>query len=208
MNVISMSVGLLGANCYILYDDNKEAVVIDPGGNGEDILAKIQQKELVLRYIIITHGHFDHIDAVKLIKERTGAIIAIHKLDAENLIDANKNLSSSMGVESVQVNADMLLDRGDVIRLGNIQCKIVHTPGHSKGGVCVLVPGAVFTGDTLFQGSVGRTDFWDGDSRQLLRSIKEHLLVLDDETIVYPGHGSKTTIGTERSANPFLEGLV
>lgn len=209
MNLVSMPVGLLGANCYILYDKlDGDAIVIDPGGDGESILAEIEKKELTVRYILVTHGHFDHIGAVKFIKEKTGGLIAIHKLDAENLIDTHKNLSSYMGFESIQAKADLLLEHGNVIEFGGMRCKILHTPGHSEGSISILTSGAVFTGDTLFKGSIGRTDILGGDSKQILRSIAGRLLVLDDETIVYPGHGEKTTIGYEKATNPFLEGLI
>jgi len=209
MNIFSMSVGVFGANCYILYDERSmEAMVIDPGGDGEYILARIEEKGLRVRYILITHGHFDHIGAVRFLKEKTGGLIAIHKLDADNLIDGYKNLSFFTGVESTQAEADLLLEHGSVIEVGDIRCDIIHTPGHSIGSICVLVPGAVFTGDTLFQGSVGRTDLLGGDLKELLKSISERLLVLDDSTVVYPGHGPKTTIGDEKAVNPFLEGLV
>lgn len=209
MKIISMSVGMLEANCYILYDEkNKDAIVIDPGGDGEYILTKLNEEKLNVRYIVLTHGHFDHIGAVRFLKEKTGGLVAIHKLDADNLTDGYKNLSHFMGIESVQTKADVLLEHGSTIEFGNVQCKIIHTPGHSEGSICILVPGAVFTGDTLFRGSIGRTDLPGGNHRELLNSIATYLLILDSNTVVYPGHGLKTTIGAEKESNPFLEGLV
>jgi len=209
MKIISMSVGLLEANCYILYDENsKEAIIIDPGGDGEYILSKIEEEKLNVRYIVLTHGHFDHIGAVGFLKDETGGLVAIHKLDAENLMNGYKNLSYSMGIEMKQTEADLLLEHGSVIEFGDVKCKIIHTPGHSEGSICILAPGIVFTGDTLFRGSIGRTDFPGGNYEVLLKSIAKNLLSLDDNTVVYPGHGLETTIAAEKEVNPFLEGLV
>lgn len=204
-----MPVGLLAANSYIVYNRAKgQAGVIDPGGNGEKIFSKIKSLNLELKYILLTHGHFDHIDAVGWLKEKTDAQVAIHKDDSSCLEDSSKNLSISLGVESIQPQADLLLDHGDIIKIGNIELKVLHTPGHSLGSICFLCDNVVFTGDTLFSGSIGRTDFYGGNMNQILSSIKEQLLVLDDNTVVYPGHGPKTTIGNEKTTNPFLGGLI
>ncbi|NLN41684.1 MAG: MBL fold metallo-hydrolase [Clostridiales bacterium] len=209
MEIITMPVGLQSANSYIIYDQAKgNAAVIDPGGNGEDILNGITSRNLELKYILLTHGHFDHIDAVGWLKDKTGAKVAIHKDDASCLVDSSINLSHSLGRESVQPQADLLLNHGDTIRIGDIELIVIHTPGHSLGSISLLADNAVFTGDTLFRGSIGRTDFLGGSMGQILNSIKNKLLVLDDNTIVYPGHGPKTTIGYEKATNPFLEGLI
>ena len=209
MNVISMSVGRLSANSYILYDEAKgEAVVIDPGGDGEAIFSQVASRRLQVNYILLTHGHVDHIDAVGWLKDKTGAEIAIHREDAPCLTDIFKNLSFSMGMESLQPQADLLLEHGDRIKVGDIDLQVIHTPGHSLGSISLLGNGVVFTGDTLFKGSIGRTDLLGGNMNQILNSIKERLLVLEYKVVVYPGHGSKTTIGAERLTNPFLEGLI
>lgn len=205
MEVIKKSVGLLGANTYIIYD-GKEAGIIDPGGDGQMLLDEIKSRGLNLRHIILTHGHFDHIDAVGILKDGTGASISIHREDAPCLGDIVKNLSFSLGIESIQPPGDLLLEDGDIIQIGSKNLEVIHTPGHSLGSICLLGDGFVFTGDTLFKGSIGRTDFFGGNSATLLESINTKLMALDDGIRVYPGHGPITTIGTERLANPFLRG--
>jgi hydroxyacylglutathione hydrolase len=209
MKIITMSVGLLQVNTYIIYDETLgEAAIIDPGANGEGIYKEIAAKKLRLKYILLTHGHFDHIGAVGLLKDKTGANIAIHREDAPCLGDSYKNLSFSIGMDSIQPQADIILEHGDNISIGDINLKVIHTPGHSPGSISLVGDGFVFTGDTLFQGSIGRTDLVGGNMDQILNSIKERLLVLNNNTIVYPGHEGKTTIGVERLNNPFLEGLI
>lgn len=209
MKVINMSVGLLGANSYIIYHDvTGEAAVIDPGGDGKRIISEISSKQLKIKYILLTHGHFDHIDAVGLLKEKTGAKVAIHREDASALGDSYRNLSFSIGIESIQPQADIILEHGDNIVIGDLVLSIIHTPGHSPGSISIICKELVFTGDTFFKGSIGRTDLPGGDLEQILTSIKERLLTLDDDTIVYPGHGPKTTIGVEKLTNQFLRGLI
>lgn len=187
-----MPVGMLAANCYILgCEDTKEGVVIDPGGDALSLLSKIKKLDLNIKYIILTHGHYDHTGAINEIKEKTNAPIAIHKLDKKILEDENKS-------------ADMYLKDGDELSIGSIKLKIIHTPGHSPGGISILMDGAVFTGDTLFAGSIGRTDFYKGDMEQILFSIKNKLFSLPEETKVYPGHGPASTIASEKNTNPFF----
>jgi len=212
MKVIAMPVGELAANCYIVYCENtKKAVVIDPGAEGQRVLNRIQYEGLKVEYILLTHGHFDHIGAVKFLKEQVGATVAIHSGDAEALTDASINLSAFMGEHSVQVPPDLLLKERDVLTIGDIKMEVLHTPGHSEGSACFVVNSpvkAVFTGDTLFQGSIGRSDFPGGSYDQLISSIKDKLMVLGDDYTIYPGHGLKSTIGTERTANPFIRYYV
>ena len=187
-----MHVGMLAANCYILgCEETKEAVMIDPGGDALGLLSKIKKLDLNIKYIILTHGHYDHTGAINEIKEKTNAPIAIHKLDKKILEDENKS-------------ADMYLKDGDELYIGSIKLKIIHTPGHSPGGISILMDGAIFTGDTLFAGSIGRTDFYKGDMEQILSSIKNKLFLLPEETKVYPGHGPASTIGSEKNTNPFF----
>lgn len=212
MKVIAMPVGELAANCYIVYCENtRKAAVIDPGADGQRILNRIQHEGLNVEHILLTHGHFDHIGAVKFLKGQLGAAVAIHYGDAQALTDASRNLSAFMGGHLVQVPPDVLLEEGDIIAVGDVRMEVLHTPGHSEGSACFVVNSpvkAVFTGDTLFQGAIGRSDFPGGSYGQLISSIRDKLLVLDDDYTIYPGHGLKSTIGTERTANPFIRYYV
>lgn len=209
MKVIAMPVGELAANCYIVYsEDTRKAAVIDPGADGRQILSRIRHEGLEVGHILLTHGHFDHIGAVKFLKEQLGSLVAIHPGDARALTDAGENLSAFMGEPVVQVPPDILLRDGDIITFGDITMRVLHTPGHSEGSVCFVVDSpvkAVFTGDTLFQGSIGRSDFPGGSFEKLMGSIRDKLLVLDDDYAIYPGHGTVSTIGAERAGNPFIK---
>jgi glyoxylase-like metal-dependent hydrolase (beta-lactamase superfamily II) len=192
MIIKCFKVGWLSTNCYVVgCEETKEAAVIDPGleseAEAEPILEYIKQNGLHVKYIINTHGHPDHIAGNTLIKEQTGAPILIH----EN------------GTERVQ--ADKILHDGDVIKVGNYKLVVLHTPGHTPCGISLLGDNIVFTGDSLFAGSIGRTDFPGGSFQQLIQSIKTKLLPLPDSFTVYPGHESSTTIGDEKNCNPFLQ---
>jgi glyoxylase-like metal-dependent hydrolase (beta-lactamase superfamily II) len=198
-------VGDLETNCYIYGSEkDKEAVVIDPGGSPERILSALYGLATNVLYIINTHGHVDHIAANRQIKKRTGAQILIHQADSEMLIDARKNFSDLLAVPVTSPPADRLLGGGDVIRVGELELKVVHTPGHSPGGISLISEGLVFSGDTLFAGSIGRWDFPGASYNLLLASLRNKLLVLDDDMIVYPGHGPSSTIGAEKQGNPFV----
>ena len=205
MQIKTIAVGPMGANCYIVScDDTKEAVVIDPGGDANRILVYLQDNDLVAKYIINTHGHIDHIAANEEIRKNTEAALLIHTEDGAMLEDPNRNLSAFMGMPIVQKGADRLLNEGDEIGVGNFTLKVLHTPGHTKGGICLVTDGAVFTGDTLFASSIGRTDFPGGDFDEIINSIKSKLMTLPDDTEVFPGHMGKSTIGKERNYNPFI----
>lgn len=205
MFIKKLEVGPIMANCYILgCESTKEAVVIDPGDDADRILMELSKAELRVKYLINTHGHFDHVGANKQMKEVTGAQLAIHPDDEPMLSQLSKSaLMFGMSVED-SPPADMLLKDGDEISFGDITLKVIHTPGHSKGGVCLYTKGHLFAGDTLFAGSIGRTDLEGGDYDTLISSIKNRLLSLDENTIVYTGHGPETTIGNEKRMNPFL----
>lgn len=206
MRVKCLAVGAIAANCYLVWcEDTKEGVVIDPGGEGERILAEIRQEELKVKYIINTHGHMDHVAANEKVKEGTGARVAIHVDELPLLEDPSLNLSLYMGGEYRCPAPDLTLREGDEVTVGkDVKLTVLHTPGHTRGGLSLKAPGAIFTGDTLFADSVGRTDFPGGSFSDLIASIKSKILTCDDDYVVYPGHGPATTVGHERVHNPFL----
>ncbi|MBC7104518.1 MAG: MBL fold metallo-hydrolase, partial [Firmicutes bacterium] len=166
--------------------------------------ARLKARGLKLRYIILTHGHVDHIAALGEVREATGAEVLIHAADAEMLTDPTRNLSLFTGRRLRFSPAERLLADGDVVEVGTVCLEVIHTPGHTPGGICLKTDDVVITGDTLFAGSIGRSDFPGGNHGQLIRSIKERLLCLPGHTRVYPGHGPETTIEEEKRYNPVL----
>jgi glyoxylase-like metal-dependent hydrolase (beta-lactamase superfamily II) len=205
MMLTRLVVGPLQVNCFILADEKtKEAVIIDPGEDAQELLKIIKDKGLKVKYLVNTHGHFDHVGANKALKEATGAELLLHEGDAQLMASATMQ-SRAFGMNSAaSPRADRYVKHGEVIHAGEISLKILHTPGHSPGGISLLEQGMVFAGDSLFAGSIGRTDLPGGDLMTLLRSIKTNLMTLPDDTKVFCGHGPATTIGDERRENPFL----
>jgi hydroxyacylglutathione hydrolase len=200
-----LEVGPIMANCFIVgCEETKQAAVIDPGDEADRILMALAKHALVVKYLINTHSHFDHVSANKRMKEVTGAPLAIHPDDAPMLAELSRSaMMFGLSAEN-SPEPDIYLKDGDEISFGNISFKIIHTPGHSQGGICLYTKGCLFAGDTLFAGSIGRTDLPGGNYDSLISNIKNKLLVLDEDTIVYTGHGPETTIGNEKRMNPFL----
>ncbi|MBW7957455.1 MAG: MBL fold metallo-hydrolase [Deltaproteobacteria bacterium] len=208
--ILTLPVGPLEVNCYIVWDrDSGEGVVIDPGGDVEEIEAALKKEGVKVRYIINTHGHFDHVGGNGLLKSAVGSEIAIHAED-EPLLEYAHEQAVMFGLKTPkQPKPDIYLEDGVLLHFGPLSLKVIHTPGHSKGGVCLYMENeeVLFTGDTLFAGSVGRTDFEGGSMEELMDSIFERLLPLGDNVRVLPGHGPESTIGEEREINPFIAGV-
>jgi len=192
-------------NTYLIWDkESGLGAVIDPANNAQEIVDEAERLGFNIKYIINTHGHADHIGANTELKKLTGGILCIHEDDSEKLSNPDLNLSSFVGFPITTVKADRLLKDGDVLNFGNISLKVMHTPGHSKGCICLVGDGFVFSGDTLFFESIGRYDFPDSSGDLLRKSVIEKLFMLPDATKVYTGHGGPTTIGHEKKHNPFF----
>ena len=208
--IITIPVGALEVNCYIVWDaDTLEGVIIDPGADAAEIEAAVRKEGIMVKCVINTHGHFDHVGADGVMKAAFGAPVSIHPKDAALMADAHEH-GIFFGVNTPQQSEpDILLEDGQVIEFGPLKLKVIHTPGHTRGGVCLYMEDGkvLFTGDTLFAGSVGRTDFEGGSMEDLMSSITGRLLPLGDEVRVLPGHGPESTIGEEREINPFLAGM-
>lgn len=206
MKIIKMEVGIFAVNCYIVFSDRtKEGLVVDPGGDAKRILKAIDEYDLDIKSIVLTHGHGDHIGGVLELKEELGVDVLVHEADLIMLQDASRNMSANMPMGAVEFKPDRLLKDGDIIEVGDLQIEVIHTPGHTPGCISLKIGQHLLSGDTLFKCSIGRTDFEGGSYEQIIKSIKERLLVLDDNTLVLPGHGENTTILEEKLYNPFLE---
>ena len=210
MEISRAELGPLGTNAYFLMDSEKKEVwIVDPGGNGKDVVRFLEKEELQLKGILLTHGHSDHIGGVQDLIEAFPVPIYIHEKDEPMLTSSRLNLSASWGMDITVKGEIRLVKEGDLVPCGTANLQVIETPGHTPGGVCFFEPGealerpTLFVGDTLFQGSIGRTDFPGGSMDELLDNIERKLYQLPDETIVFPGHGPGTTIGIEKTSNPF-----
>jgi len=207
MEIEILEVSPFQVNCYLIWSkEDKTGVIIDPGDEDELILERIEKNGFEPKAILLTHGHADHIGAVKPIKEKLNIPLYIGKGDEMMLESPSENVSLMFGFKIVCPPPDHILKDSDVIGFGSLKFSVFATPGHSQGGVCYFCEDALFCGDTLFNGSIGRTDLPGGNYRQLIDSIDKNILSLPDDIICYPGHGPKTTVGDERRHNPFLTG--
>ena len=201
-------VGMFGSNCFIVGSEaTREGMIIDPGADANTILKAVDDLGLSIVLIVATHNHMDHIGALGKVKEATGADYAVHELDTEGMKPEvfGRMVGVVMGGSfKATPRPDRLLHEDDVIEVGDLKFIVLHTPGHTPGGISLLGDGIVFSGDTLFNFGIGRTDMRGGDFGTLMHSIVNKLMVLPDDTVVYPGHGPSTTIGDERRMNPFL----
>ncbi|WP_373898561.1 MBL fold metallo-hydrolase [Haloimpatiens sp. FM7315] len=200
MEVKRIVAGIYAANCYIIWDETKEAVVLDPGGDVDDIYAFIKSKDLKVKYILLTHGHRDHMDGADELKSIVKAPIGINQKD-EEMVKKNEYMYGMFK----ENKADIHLKNGDIFKFGNTSIECIETPGHTPGGMSFLINDSVFTGDTLFAMSIGRTDLIGGNYEDIINSIREKLFVLPQDTVVYPGHSMGTSIGKEKASNPFFK---
>lgn len=209
MSIQTHVIGPLQNNTYVVVDDaSRRAAVIDPGMECEPVLERVRSDGLTLEAVILTHGHFDHIFGTQLFRAASPAPILMHAADLPLLDEAGETARYFGFTAPAVPRPDRLVRDGEAIKVGGLELKVLETPGHTPGGISLLLEEMVFVGDALFAGSVGRTDLAGGSHELLLRSIRAKLLTLPDQTTVYPGHGPATTIGVERRDNPFLQGIA
>ncbi|WP_044642451.1 MBL fold metallo-hydrolase [Risungbinella massiliensis] len=207
MKVERFVLGFVATNAYLLYDEQtKKAIVMDPSHHPEALLDRLKQLELQVEAILLTHAHFDHIGGVEEVRSFTGADVYLHQAEQDWLTEPSLNGSAlfPMVPETICQPAEQILTGGETLSWLGKSFEVIHTPGHSPGSVSFFTDGMVFGGDVLFERSIGRTDLPGGNHAQLIKTIRDHFFVLPDDTLVYPGHGEITYIGTEKKENPFL----
>lgn len=206
MRMARIMVGAIATNCYIVSDENtKKAFIVDPGGSPEKIKNKVADADLTVEAILLTHGHFDHVMAVDELRDYYGVKVYLGEAEREVIADPQLNVSAMFG-SPMATTADVYVRDGEVLQIAGFQIQVIATPGHTKGGVCYYLKeqGAAFSGDTIFQCSVGRTDFPGGSAGELSRSIREKIFVLPEDTQLFPGHGDSTVVSYEKKCNPFV----
>ena len=211
MEIKRLPVGALLTNCYLVWDSQKHGFLVDPGGDASELGRFACNNDITIDWVIITHGHFDHIAGLATLRNLAENGVAIHEKDADCLINSNENLSDQfVGQNSTFLAAEKTLWDGEILHVGSMSIEVIYTPGHTRGGICLLVTDGdesiLLSGDTLFANSVGRTDLPGGDYQELKKSLQK-LCHLPDDLIVYPGHGPETTIGEEKRNNQFLNNI-
>jgi len=200
----TIPVGMMPTNCYVVYDETlKEALVIDPGDESEEIVKFIEENELKVKYIYLTHCHFDHILGANGLKNRLNVSIACLDKEEENIKDEAVTMGKTILLKEITLIPDKVFFENDEIQVGNLNFKVIHTPGHTSGSSCLYGDGMLISGDTLFKGTYGRCDLPTGNIYEIMKSIKIKLFALPDDTAVYPGHGETTIIGRERQNEEF-----
>lgn len=202
-----MEVGPLAVNAFIVEDPAaRKAVVVDPGGDGESLLQEIENLGLAVEKILLTHGHFDHVGAVGLLREKTGAPVYLHPDDVERMLGARRQgMLFGLSVQTPP-KPDHLVTDGDSVPFGGLAFRVAHTPGHTPGCVSYIADGMAFVGDLIFAGSIGRTDLPGGSYETLIDSVRTQIFTLPDDTVLFPGHGPATTVAEEKRTNPFFTG--
>ena len=206
MKIVNLPTGMLQANTYLVCDETSRlGFIVDLGGYSKELKNIIEKNDIQIQYIVLTHGHGDHIGGVQEhLKDFPDAKVVCSRAEEKMLLDPELNEAHHFGPEKVSFKPDILVDDGDTLTVGNMTMKFIMTPGHTEGGMCILIDDVLFSGDTLFCRSIGRTDLAGGDFRTIMESIKKKLFLLPDETQVLPGHMGPTTIGFEKENNPFV----
>lgn len=207
MKIKCFSSGVLGSNSYVVWDDT-EGVIIDAGVSNGEIVEFVENNNIKIKYIILTHGHIDHIYFVDPLREQTGAKVLIHKDESQALSDPNINLSIMFSDKMMFKEADETVEDGTIIETGKLKFEVIHTKGHSLGSICIKIEDKLFSGDTLFCLGIGRTDLYGGNQEELDDSFRDKLLKLEDNIEVFPGHGESTTIGFEKKNNGYIRSLL